>query len=396
MIVSEVTGRSIYVTAGLLMSLSGYSDEAVEANVYVIGLATHPASAREQELRLEEVVYRTSRAALDDAGVSRRQLDSVTLGACDELDGRPISSMLMAAPSGGYMTDEIKVTESGASALCLGYARFLAGGAQLGLVASWCKSSKTDVDAVMRLRAEPFYARPLGLDRTVTDGLFAQAVRESLEVNEAEVTRRVVAAYIRAARNPRGRQHPVPSPDDVARSNFTATPLRAAHHAPLSDGAVSLVLASGAFVKANPACRPLARIAGAGWATDSYRLDRERLSSMKSARTAWQAALHSAGLRSAEELDVIELDSQTGYHEAAYVRAFAIDDVDSVSPSGGPFSQNPLFCTGLVNAAEAIRQVAGNAGPVQRVGAKRAAAHGCHGYAQQGNVVMVFEAVGAS
>jgi hypothetical protein len=34
--------------------------------------------------------------------------------------------MLMTAPAGGYDTDEIKVTDSGASALCLAYARFIA------------------------------------------------------------------------------------------------------------------------------------------------------------------------------------------------------------------------------------------------------------------------------
>ena len=49
-----------------------------------------------------------------------------------------------------------------------------------------------------------------------------------------------------------------------------------------------------------------------------------------------------------------------------------------------------------MNAAEAVLQVAGRAGEVQRAGVKRAAAHGCHGYAQQGNVVMVFEGTGAT
>ena len=92
-------------------------------DMYVIGLASHAPSVCEDGLRLEEIVYRTTRASLEDARVSRRQLDSVTLGACDELDGRPISSMLLTAPAGGYQTDEIKVTDSGASALCLAYSR---------------------------------------------------------------------------------------------------------------------------------------------------------------------------------------------------------------------------------------------------------------------------------
>ena len=167
-------------------------------SVYVLGLAMHPPSRAERRLRLEEMVYRTSYAALADAGVDRAQLDSLTIGACDELDGRPISSMLMTAPAGGYQTDEIKVTDSGASALCLAYARFVAGESHLGLVASWCKTSKTDVESVMRLRADPFYTRPLGIGMAVGDALFAQAVASEFDVSEAEVAERVVDAYARA------------------------------------------------------------------------------------------------------------------------------------------------------------------------------------------------------
>jgi len=363
-------------------------------SVYVLGVATHPASKNERSLRLEEMVYRTTRAALDAAGVSRRQVDSLTMGACDELDGRPISSMLMSAPAGGYEIDETRVTDSGASALCLAYARMLCGDSQAGLVASWCKSSKTNVEEVMRLRGDPFYTRPLAIGRAISDALFAQAVAREFRISETEVARRVGDAYTRAAKNPRGIAHPVPTADAVSCSPFDATPLRAAHRAPLTDGAVTLVIASGRFLKSNPVCKPLARITGVGWATDSYRLDAQRLKAMNSARRAWDAALQQAGLNTAADFDVIELESQTGYHEAAYARAFGIEKEFTISPSGGPFAQNPLFCSGLINAAEAVLQVAGKAGPVQRPDVRRAVAHGCHGYAQQGNVVMVFESPG--
>lgn len=364
--------------------------------VYVLGVATHPPSECERSLRLEEMVYRTARSALDAANITRRQLDSLTIGACDELDGRPISSMLMSVPAGGYGTDEVKVTDSGALALCLAYVRVLSGESQVGLVASWCKSSKTDVEAVMRLRGEPFYTRPLGIGSTVSDALFAQAVAQEFEISETEVGQRVVGGYERAARNPRGMSHPVPALEAVNNSAFDATPLRSAHRAPLTDGAVAMVVASERFLISNPACKPLARISGVGWATDSYRLDAQRLKSMASARSAWRAALQHAGLRSAADLDVIELESQTGYHEAAYVRAFGIEVEATVSPSGGTFAQNPLFCSGLVNAAEAVLQVAGMAGPTQRSRVRRAAAHSCHGFAQQGNVVMLFESPGGT
>lgn len=357
---------------------------------YVLGVAMHPASEREDGLRLEEMAYRTSRAALDAAGVSRRQLDHLTIAACDELDGRPISSMLMAAPAGGYGIDEVKVTDSGATALCLEYARLTSGEFRLGLVASWCKSSKTDLGSVYRFRADPFFSRPLGIGDHVGDALFAQAAG----ISEEEAARRVVRAYERAARNPRGLRRAAPTLDEVNTSPYEAMPIREGHRAPASDGAVSLVLASEEFVRANREVKPLARLLGVGWATDSFRLDRERLVAQLAARSAYAAAMRRAGLSSIDDIDVIEFESPTGYHEAVYAKIFDLENDSKVSPSGGAFAQNPVFCTGLINAAEAVLQVAGQAGPVQVAGARTALAHGCFGCAQQGHVVAIFASAG--
>ena len=168
------------------------------------------------------------------------------------------------------------------------------------------------------------------------------------------------------------------------------------HRAPLSDGAVCMVVASERWLARHPQHRPLARIAGVGWAADSYRLDRARLRDFNSARKAWAQALRMSGLPDASSIDVMELETPTVYHEAAYEQVLGLDASTQISPSGGAFAQNPLFCTGLVGAAEAVLQVAGQAGAVQVPGARRAAAHSCHGYAQQGNVFMIFEQVGGA
>jgi acetyl-CoA acetyltransferase len=361
---------------------------------YVLGLAQCPPALKIEQYRLEEMVYRTARAALDDAGVSRGQLDHVTLGTCDELDGRSISSMLMAMPAGAYLTDEIKVTDSGASAFCLAVARLESEEFDLGMVASWCKSSKTDVEAVMRLRGDPFYTRPFGLNMAVADALFAQAVSAEFGIGEDEVNDRVRRGYQRAARNPRGMRFAVPDIAELQQSGYDAAPLKAAQRAKLTDGAVCIVLASERWLRCHPTHKPLARIAGVGWATDSYRLGENRLRRLNSARVAWRNAWRMTGA-APQQLDLIEIEAQTGYHEAAYVRAFDLSAATAVSPSGGPFAQNPLFCTGLVGAAEAVLQLAGKAGDLQLPEVRRAAAHSCHGYAQQGNVVMLFEKVEA-
>ena len=88
-------------------------------DIYVLGLAMVPARKRIADERLEEIVFSVTRAALDNAGVERAQIEQVTLAACDELDGRSISSMLLAMPAGAYLRDEMKCTDSGLTGLCL-------------------------------------------------------------------------------------------------------------------------------------------------------------------------------------------------------------------------------------------------------------------------------------
>lgn len=361
---------------------------------YVLGLAMYPATRKADAHRLEEMVYHTSHAALEHAGITRGELDHVTLGTCDELDGRSISSMLMAMPAGAYLVDEIKVTDSAATALCLEAARLQSEEFDIGLVASWCKSSKTDVESVMRLRGDPFYTRPFGLNMTLSDALLAQAVAQEFGVSAAQADQLAVEAFARARSNPRGVSHAPPDLQAVRNSAYEATPLRTLHRAPLTDGAVCMVMASERWLRRHPGQRPLARLSGVGMATDSYRLDHERLAQFRSARKAWEQAARMAGIGGADAIDVMELECPTVYHEAAYVRALGLAERTRVCPSGGAFAQNPLFCTGLVGAAEAVLQVAGQAGPVQVAGARLAAAHSCHGYAQQGNVFMIFEQVG--
>jgi acetyl-CoA acetyltransferase len=184
-----------------------------------------------------------------------------------------------------------------------------------------------------------------------------------------------------------------PHVEEIATSPYVAAPLRHAHQAPITDGAVAMVVASGEWLKVNPRARVLARVAGIGWRNEGYDLGAERLNGLTSFRNSVADALRMAGLKEADELDLIELDAQTGFHDLAFRAALNGHTPRSVSPAGGAFAQNPYFCTGLINAAEAVLQLSGQAGPVQVPGARRAMAHGSHGFAQQGNVAVVLEGV---
>lgn len=360
-----------------------------------MGVAIHPAADRIDSLRLEEMAYWTAHAALDDAQVDRREIDHVTLAGSDEIDARGISSMLMAAPSGAYLKDEMRVTDGGMTALHLGAMRAAAGDLQLGLVVSWNQSSVGPLEDIGRMRAEPFFLRPIGLNFAIADGLFAEAVARHRGVTEDAVVERVRLRMADAAKNPRAVRRGFCSVADIANSTLLAYPLRAGHRAPVTDGAVAMVLASGDWVRAHPHKRPLARIAGAEWAVDRYQLDEERLSGLKLFKDALLGVLARAGLSGVDALDVIELEAQSAWVDIALVQAMNTGGSVAINPSGGTWAQNPYFCSGLVNAAEAVLQVSGRAGANQVARARRALAHGSSGFAQQTHGFVVVEGMEA-
>ena len=357
--------------------------------MYVLGVAMHPAQPVASDKRLEEMVFDTARACLRDAGVRRAQLDHVTIAGCDELDGRSISSMLLAAPSGAYLKDEIKATDSGLHGLCLEATRLASGRFHLGLVVSWCKTSTAPLEDVMRMRCDPFFTRPIGLNMSIADGLMANVI----ECDEKEAAEAASTYFRCAMKNPRGVRPPPLSAKQIQSSPYVAAPLRSGHQAPFSDGAIALLMASQDWVEANPSVSKLARLSGIGWQVDSYQLGRSRLQSFGAVKGAFSAAARRAGITDASTIDVIEIDAQTGYHDVAIRRALQLPDSVRVSPSGGPFAQNPYFCTGLIAAGEAVLQVAGRAGPVQVANVRRAAAVGLCGFAAQSAAAAIFEGV---
>jgi acetyl-CoA acetyltransferase len=296
-------------------------------------------------------------------------------------------------PAGAYMKDEIKCTDTGLYAMILGALRIESGLHDIGLAVSWNKSSTAPFEDVMRMRCDPFYVRPIGLNASIADGLFAQAMAVKFGIAEDEVNDATLRAYACASRNTRAVGRGIPTPADIAQSPYVSFPLRQGHQAPLTDGAVAMVLVSERWLARHPKHQPLARLAGFGWSTDGYNLGADRLSHLRSFHRCIKGASASAGLNSLDEVDVFELDCQTGYHAAAYSRALGLGGDDRFGPSGGAFAQNPYFCSGLVNAAEAVLQVSRSAGAVQRPGVRRALAHAAHGFAQQANGAAIFEGV---
>jgi acetyl-CoA C-acetyltransferase len=326
---------------------------------------------------LETLIFRSARAALAEAGLTRDDLDGVVLAASDQTDGRAISSMLTSGPAGAYLNDEINAASSPGHALALGYMQILSGTHRRVLVSSWGKGSetKTTVQAAERLSAEPFFERDGG-----TSSLAAAAV-------QAERHRAGDPDRHRAAAQVAARNHGDRSAEEVAASDMVALPLRALELPPETDGAYSVVLAAGDDGLI---------LSGVGWRSDGARIAERDLVGLPHLGQAAADAYRRAGLDGARSIGSVHLHDYTPDAEIlAYVPlglcgpgeelelALSGDD-RPINPGGGSVRGEAPFGGPLRKLLEAVRVV--------RAGtADRALAHMTTGFAGQFQTVAIVE-----
>lgn len=338
--------------------------------------------------RLEEVVFETVAGALEDAGVAREELESVVLGASDELDGRSITSMLLAMPAGAFLKDEIRTT-SGLHALALQAMRIQSGLFDLGVVVSWAKPSETSsVEAVQWTSLDPFIGRDVGLVDPIASAVMASAYLDRFGRNRGDLDRR-------AEEKAQGRALSNESNDASSEVSY---PLRARHLAPIVDGAVAVVVASPRAVEGRALHRNPVWLRGLAWGTDSHALpQRARLWEWPVLRRVAGDALGRAGC-GAEDIDRFEVDDYTVMHEALAVEALGLAESGTgfdylsaaegngqrINPGGGGFGGYPPVCADLRRVAEVYRSLLDGE-------ARRALVHGTTGIAAQGHEVAVLE-----
>jgi acetyl-CoA C-acetyltransferase len=351
--------------------------------IYVEGVALEISFA-DARRSLTELIFDTVRAAVDDAGTSVGEIDSVVLAAHDLADGRSLSSMVTAPAAGAYLRDEVRYSDDGAAAFAGAVTRLEAGDNTRSIVAAWGRSSEHDPDAFSRALFDPFMTRPLGLDEFVLSAMRAQLLLQTDDVRDAH-GRAIAARRAAAARNPRA----------LKSGGFLSTP-----HYPLTDEdmprwadiVVSVILST------EPA--PV-RLRGMGQSSEPYQFGDRPLRSIRSLEEAGGRALNEAGLRG-DALDLVEVDGLTLIDEALGLEAIGFAATGSglatlagderANPSGGGASGYSRPTMGLLRIAEAILQLRGDAGPAQVGTPRTALATGSSTVAGQTQTAVVLEA----
>ena len=351
--------------------------------VYIEGIAID-IGWRDATRSLTELIFSTTRRAIDEGGKALDTIDSVVLAAHDMVDGRSLSSMVTGPAAGSYLRDEIRFSDDGAAAFAAAVTRIEAKESKRSIVAAWARASEHDVEAVARATFDPFFAAPFGIDELQVAAIRAQAWMRSggdVGARAAAVQRRIAAAQANPRSLKSGGRRPTAS-------------------YPLNDADVPLWadIAVAVTISAEPS---RIRVSGLGQSSEPYWIGDRVIGSLAGLAEAADRALREAGI-GAQQLDLVEVDGLSLFDEAIGMEcvgiaskggglAFLAEDARA-NPSGGGAAGYCAPAMGLVRIVEAAMQLQGRAGGVQLSKVRRALATGSCVVGAQTHTAVVLEA----
>lgn len=319
-----------------------------------------------------EMLVPIMKEALDNTGLSKKDIGFWCSGSSDYLAGRAFSFIAAVDAIGAFPPiHESHVEADAAWALYEAWVKIRTGEVDTALVYGFGKSSAGQLRRVLALQLDPYTVGPLWPDAVSIAGLQARLGLDSGLWTERDMAE--VAARARNA-NPNAQIHEQVTADELLTRPYFADPLRKHDCAPVTDGAAVVVLAKADRAK-DLAERPT-RIASIQHRVETPHLGARDLTTSPSTVAAAKAA-------NADGIALAELHAPFTHQEILLRQALGLGDEVVVNPSGGPLAGNPMFAAGLARIGEAATRI--------RPG-ERALAHATSGPALQQNLVCVLEA----
>jgi acetyl-CoA acetyltransferase len=347
------------------------------SDIAIVGYA-QTASIRDADQSEVQLLVPTVTAAIEMAGIDRREIGFTCAGSCDYLTGGPFAFVSNLEAAGAWPPiSESHVEADGAWAMYEAWMRLLEGDIDIALAFGSGKSSPSNPAEVWAQQLDPYYLAPLGLDRVSLAGIQARALLDSEKSSERDFAEVVAASRRNAKSNPNAQLSGDVDVEELLRQPYFRAPLRKHDLPPISDGAVAVILARGD--KARQLCARPAWITGMDHRIEPHLPGLRDITSSTSTTLAARKAGYDGG-----PLDVAELSSTFSPQEVILRNALGLDPTANINPSGGPLAGNPVMAVGLIRIVEAAsRIINGSAG--------RALAHATGGPLLQHNLVCLLE-----
>lgn len=333
--------------------------------IHIVGFAQLDHALRDTARDEAEMVQQVTAAALEDAGLGRKDVGFTCSGSNDYVMGRAFSfTMAIDGLAAWPPIRESHVEMDGAWALYEAWVRLQHGDVDIALAYSFGKSSLGGVAESLTYSLDPYFLAPL---EPGPDVLAALQARRMLDVGLA--TEADFAAAVERARQAAGRNPQVPDPQPPP-TTAAHPPLGPADGPVRTDGAAAIVLKVGG---GGP------RISGIAHRIDAHQPGARDLATCPSAVLAAQAA----GI-DFSRLDVAEFHAPYSSQVVLLSKVLGLSQRTQVNPSGGALAADTPMVAGLVRIGEAARAV--------RSGARHALGHASSGACLQHNLVCALEA----
>jgi acetyl-CoA acetyltransferase len=362
------------------MASNGSSAHGGADDIAVVGWNVSTLERRtaktETQMLLEAVT-----GAVEDAGITRADVDFTCAGSCDYVAGQAFSFVQNTDAIGAWPPKrDSHVEMDGAWALYEAWVRLLLGDIDIAVAMGSGRSSTADPALIYPMEMDPFYLAPLGADPVSLAALQARVLIDAGDVSERQMAEVVARSRHDALANPRAQVSGDFAVDDLLGADYVSAPLRRHDLPPVTDGACAVVIARGD--RARELCERPAWITGFAHVSESH------YPGMRDLRTSpsTTAAAKAAGIDDGP-VEVAEIQSVFSHEEPLLVQALGLGADTVVNPSGGPLAANPTMATGLVRVTEA-------AGHIRDRGRRRTLAHSTSGPCLQQNLVCIMEGDG--
>jgi acetyl-CoA C-acetyltransferase len=361
-----------------------------------------------------DILVEASLKAIDDAGASECDFDSVYVG--NMLAGELSHQTAIASA----LVDRINLIPasaeriengpaSGGSAVKNGFLAVASGASDLVLVAGGEKMTGVDTGTISDLMStlnHPTAEYVHGATMPAMAALFIRLYMERYRLTERHLAMVAVKNHANGMKNPYAQLPKVCTLEDAITSVMISDPLRLYYCCPISDGAAAVVLCSAD--KAKEFTTKPVKILGFGHATDTHTLqEREDPIVLRSVKIAAERAFKMAKLKPGD-IDVAELHDafeileiaesedigffKKGEGQLAVEKGVrAIDGELPINPSGGLKAKgHPVGATGVAQIVELVLQLRGEGGERQVKDPERALACNFGGFGNN-TVVHILE-----
>lgn len=340
------------------------------------------------DMSADELAQRAALAALDDAGIGPREVDSAFFGHV--FSGRVAGQrVLRALGIEGRPTMNVEnACASGATALRLALLEVADGRADVALAVGFDKLTALGRGVIPP--DEHDLEGALGRTNPATYALMAKRHIAEYGTTAEQLALVAVKARAAGARNPRAQVRTEVTVEEVLSDRMIADPLTRWQCCPTGDGAAAVVVTAADRVRDRPV-----RVLASALRSGTRRPRGDRMVNHPVTALTAQDAYRQAGI-GPREVDMAEVHDAFSIAELVHTEdlgfcrageggkylqsgATARDGERPVNPSGGLLARgHPLGATGLAQVVELVGQLRGEAGELQ-AGRPRVALAQCEG-----------------